>query len=362
MCMFYLLLFAKSAGTASFPSLFLPIQISPPLVLDNHYTSSRDRLHRIVLSVGGKEGRWLMAVNYDVCGMVEEFSGTSAEIVMWQTEDLHNYDSQEDRSAPVPRISLPSVSNLLLGDQTPLVLPSLSPSRRVDISRLPPFSSLTNEPSAGLVGTPPHPFFEPRTPQSSPFTMASSEHPHDPFTGSSMIFPFFCTNSSSSQSPTLSSLSSPPTSISSLPLSPQVFEPTTKRPPKSKRKRKSSSSPTRSRKHQKNAENEMESRNLSAKESSSKSSISSGYSEDRQITVKISEMRGRIPSYLRTGFACLACGTKKTSQWRRGPTGTTTLCNACGLSFARTQELPPPGRTKKVRKQPAVPKKKLSRP
>ncbi|KAL6057874.1 GATA type zinc finger [Balamuthia mandrillaris] len=296
---------------------------------------------------------------------------------MQQTEGSHNHDRQEDRSVRVPGFSLPSVSHLLLEDQPPLLLPSLPPL----ISRLPPISSLTNEPSAGSLFTPTLPLFEPPTPRSSPFTIASSEHSYDPFTQSSMNFPFICANSlSSSKSPSLTSLTSPPTTAASSLSSPQAFA-TTKLSPESKRKRKSSSSPTPSRNYQKQfvpspffpplvhllvsrrAENdETESRNLSAKETSSKSSILSGYSEDRQVTVKISEMRGRIPSYLRTGFACLACGTKKTSQWRRGPTGTTTLCNACGLSFARTQELPPPRRTKKVRKQPAVSKKKLSRP
>lgn len=33
--------------------------------------------------------------------------------------------------------------------------------------------------------------------------------------------------------------------------------------------------------------------------------------------------------------ACLSCGTLSTAEWRRGPTGPRTLCNACGLLFAK---------------------------
>ncbi|KAK7022535.1 hypothetical protein R3P38DRAFT_2710484 [Favolaschia claudopus] len=33
--------------------------------------------------------------------------------------------------------------------------------------------------------------------------------------------------------------------------------------------------------------------------------------------------------------ACLACGTTSTLEWRRGPSGPRTLCNACGLVYAK---------------------------
>lgn len=32
---------------------------------------------------------------------------------------------------------------------------------------------------------------------------------------------------------------------------------------------------------------------------------------------------------------CLACSATETPEWRRGPTGPRTLCNACGLFFAK---------------------------
>eukprot|EP01133_Synstelium_polycarpum_P015522 gene15522-18436_t len=34
---------------------------------------------------------------------------------------------------------------------------------------------------------------------------------------------------------------------------------------------------------------------------------------------------------------CHNCGTKTTPEWRRGPSGPATLCNACGLAFAKKQ-------------------------
>jgi len=33
--------------------------------------------------------------------------------------------------------------------------------------------------------------------------------------------------------------------------------------------------------------------------------------------------------------ACADCGTQFTSQWRVGPYGPSTLCNACGIRYAR---------------------------
>ncbi|CAO1614522.1 unnamed protein product [Parajaminaea phylloscopi] len=37
--------------------------------------------------------------------------------------------------------------------------------------------------------------------------------------------------------------------------------------------------------------------------------------------------------------ACLGCGRLATAEWRRGPTGPRTLCNACGLLFAKMSRL-----------------------
>ncbi|KAI0825750.1 hypothetical protein BC629DRAFT_1578389 [Irpex lacteus] len=50
------------------------------------------------------------------------------------------------------------------------------------------------------------------------------------------------------------------------------------------------------------------------------------------------------------GQTCLGCGATSTPEWRRGPMGPRTLCNACGLVYAklikkRTRE---PGRTRTV--------------
>jgi hypothetical protein len=37
---------------------------------------------------------------------------------------------------------------------------------------------------------------------------------------------------------------------------------------------------------------------------------------------------------------CLNCGTQQTPQWRRGPDGPRTLCNACGVRFKKGLPLP----------------------
>ena len=36
---------------------------------------------------------------------------------------------------------------------------------------------------------------------------------------------------------------------------------------------------------------------------------------------------------------CSICNTTNTSQWRRGPTGPKTLCNACGIHYARKKKI-----------------------
>lgn len=38
---------------------------------------------------------------------------------------------------------------------------------------------------------------------------------------------------------------------------------------------------------------------------------------------------------LRKRYQCGQCGSKKTPEWRSGPAGSRTLCNACGLFFAK---------------------------
>jgi hypothetical protein len=35
--------------------------------------------------------------------------------------------------------------------------------------------------------------------------------------------------------------------------------------------------------------------------------------------------------------SCSECGTMQTCQWRRGPNGTVSLCNACGIRFRRAR-------------------------
>jgi len=39
-----------------------------------------------------------------------------------------------------------------------------------------------------------------------------------------------------------------------------------------------------------------------------------------------------------SGHACVECGASSTPQWREGPTGPKTLCNACGVRYGRAQQ------------------------
>jgi hypothetical protein len=47
-----------------------------------------------------------------------------------------------------------------------------------------------------------------------------------------------------------------------------------------------------------------------------------------------SEKRGRKPKD-RSGYQCYQCKVTETPQWRYGPTGPNTLCNACGLTYSK---------------------------
>lgn len=38
-------------------------------------------------------------------------------------------------------------------------------------------------------------------------------------------------------------------------------------------------------------------------------------------------------------FWCRQCGAKKTPQWREGPDGPRSLCNACGLKFRKIRQV-----------------------
>lgn len=37
----------------------------------------------------------------------------------------------------------------------------------------------------------------------------------------------------------------------------------------------------------------------------------------------------------KTNLICQKCGTSDTPEWRKGPEGPNSLCNACGLQYAK---------------------------
>jgi len=59
-------------------------------------------------------------------------------------------------------------------------------------------------------------------------------------------------------------------------------------------------------------------------------------SRSQQVTedTKKRRKRGRIPVD-KSGFCCMNCGTKETPEWRRGPAGRNTYCNACGMRYSK---------------------------
>jgi len=68
--------------------------------------------------------------------------------------------------------------------------------------------------------------------------------------------------------------------------------------------------------------------------------------QERENSVDDSDKKRRKRK-VRTDLQCEQCGTKESPEWRKGPTGNQTLCNACGLRFAkksRTKKLQSDGR------------------
>ena len=47
-----------------------------------------------------------------------------------------------------------------------------------------------------------------------------------------------------------------------------------------------------------------------------------------------------------TGRKCAHCGSQKTSEWRMGPEGRGTLCNACGLRYRKKLKANQPPKAK----------------
>lgn len=48
-----------------------------------------------------------------------------------------------------------------------------------------------------------------------------------------------------------------------------------------------------------------------------------------------SSKRQKVDDTVQEGQTCLGCNATSTPEWRRGPMGPRTLCNACGLVYAK---------------------------
>jgi len=55
-------------------------------------------------------------------------------------------------------------------------------------------------------------------------------------------------------------------------------------------------------------------------------------------TFQIPKRRRGRPPIEKSSRVCKNCGAKSTPEWRRGPEGPHTLCNACGLQFIKKQK------------------------
>ncbi|GAA5909516.1 uncharacterized protein JCM6883_003972 [Sporobolomyces salmoneus] len=88
-------------------------------------------------------------------------------------------------------------------------------------------------------------------------------------------------------------------------------------------------------------------------------SIQNGEAPSAQRELKTRRSRPDGPVFKPGPKACESCGTTESPEWRKGPSGSKSLCNACGLRHARTV-----ARQKKLAEQAASgipPKKKKSK-
>ncbi|KAJ4848075.1 hypothetical protein Tsubulata_015470 [Turnera subulata] len=64
------------------------------------------------------------------------------------------------------------------------------------------------------------------------------------------------------------------------------------------------------------------------------------WSEENLKSLKGMKTAAAAAKVVKTGRKCLHCGSEKTPQWRAGPEGPKTLCNACGVRFKSGRLVP----------------------
>ncbi|KNC86487.1 hypothetical protein SARC_01358 [Sphaeroforma arctica JP610] len=63
-----------------------------------------------------------------------------------------------------------------------------------------------------------------------------------------------------------------------------------------------------------------------------------GVENNSPSTVSTGDRREQTSLFGTDGCSCVECGTRNTPQWRKGPSGPRTLCNACGLKHLHSQQ------------------------
>ncbi|MCB1180932.1 MAG: GATA zinc finger domain-containing protein [Chlamydiia bacterium] len=76
--------------------------------------------------------------------------------------------------------------------------------------------------------------------------------------------------------------------------------------------------------------------------------VNQGFFSDRMIDGEVLKLKTRGRKKLPKPEQCSHCGVTESPEWRRGPLGRRTLCNACGLLYANRVKLIRTGKIEEV--------------